>query len=95
MSKIGPALSPVDYDAWQRGYMPPSEHILIDELAYRGARVVCSSNGGDIAFWLVVKGDIKDRKALSAITRSLHEQFFVLEESLDDAAKTPIAEAPA
>lgn len=37
----------VDYDAWKRGYMPPSEHVLIDQLAYRGARVVMGSDFGD------------------------------------------------
>lgn len=54
----------VDYDAWQRGYMPPNEHVLIDALAYRGARVVASShivrgNG----WWLVVQGDPFDWEA--------------------------------
>lgn len=37
--KIGPVLSPVDYDAWDRGYMPPTEHILIDALQFREAKV--------------------------------------------------------
>lgn len=51
-------LSVVDYDAWNRGYMPPSEHVLIDQLAYRGARVVMSSDWGSYgAVWVVVRGD--------------------------------------
>jgi hypothetical protein len=36
----GPVPSVVDYDAWRKGYMPPSEHILIDKLAYRGDVIV-------------------------------------------------------
>lgn len=46
----------VDYDAWNRGYMPPSEHILIDQLSYRGARVVLGSDWGDMAIWVVMRG---------------------------------------
>ena len=45
----------VDYDAWKRGYMPPSEHLLIDQLAYRGARVNSMSDYGEYAFWIVVR----------------------------------------
>jgi hypothetical protein len=47
----------VDYDAWRRGYMPPSEHVLIDKLAFRGAKVIYStptSKKGQI--WIVVEG---------------------------------------
>lgn len=47
----------VDYDAWNRGYTPPSEHILIDKLAFHGARVVYSmatSMKGQM--WIVVEG---------------------------------------
>ena len=51
-----PVLSVVDYDAWERGYIPPSEHVLIDELAYRGARVLMSHNTEELGFWLVLKG---------------------------------------
>lgn len=48
----------VDYDAWRRGYIPPSEHVLIDKLAFRGAKVVFStmtSRKGQM--WIVVEGD--------------------------------------
>ena len=49
-------LSPVDYEAWRNGYMPPSEHILIDQLAYRGAKVIMSMDYGDKgAAWLVMR----------------------------------------
>jgi len=48
----------VDYYAWNRGYTPPSEHVLIDQLSYRGARVVMASDWGkDGAIWVVVRGD--------------------------------------
>lgn len=63
--------SVVDYDAWNRGYMPPSEHILIDQLAYRGARVVLSSSlSPEHQMWFVVKGPPmtnKQRKMLREI----------------------------
>ena len=52
-----PILTVVDYDAWDKGYMPPSEHILIDKLAYRGARVALSTwLGGDAQLWVVIEG---------------------------------------
>jgi hypothetical protein len=51
-----PVLSIVDYDAWRKGYMPPSEHQLVDELSYRGARVVMSSVHDDFAIWVVCRG---------------------------------------
>jgi hypothetical protein len=35
-TRLSERQTPVDYDAWNRGYMPPSEHVLIDKLAYRG-----------------------------------------------------------
>lgn len=54
--------SVVDYDAWRKGYMPPSEHILIDQLSHRGAKVICASDHGDMAFWLVWRGDRPSRK---------------------------------
>ena len=49
-----PVMSVVDYDAWERGYMPPSEHILIDQLAYRGARVRLMFDHAERgAYWIV------------------------------------------
>jgi len=53
----GPVLSVVDYAAWEKGYMPPSEHVLIDKLAYRGAKVVMSfSVGSKEQVWIVFEG---------------------------------------
>lgn len=59
----GPPTSVVDYEAWKKGYTPPSEHILIDQLAYRGARVAMMSDWGEEvgAFWVVVRGRPLDR----------------------------------
>lgn len=61
----------VDYAAWEKGYMPPSEHILIDELSYRGARVVLSTSlSREHTMWFVVKGPPltnKQRKMLRDI----------------------------
>ena len=78
--KHPPVLSVVDYDAWQRGYMPPTEHILIDELSYRGAKVIASASGPKTGYWLVWKGPRPDRKALKAVVMSLME----LEAALED-----------
>ena len=71
----------VDYDAWKRGYMPPSEHVLIDQLAYRGARVMMSSDFGDHgAIWIVMR-DINNltpaaRKALREIVSDVLDTAF-------------------
>ncbi|MEH6743925.1 hypothetical protein [Hyphomonas sp.] len=52
-----PFPSPVDYESWGRGYTPPSEHALIHELTYEGAKVRLSSQAGGAAFWIVTKGE--------------------------------------
>jgi len=63
-----PVLSVVDYEAWGRGYMPPSEHVLIDKLAYRGARVQLSTPiSREHQIWVVIDGPPltnKQRKAM-------------------------------
>lgn len=51
-----PHASPVDYEAWKRGYMPPSEHLLIHELTYEGAKVIGKSGFDGNEYWLVAKG---------------------------------------
>lgn len=77
--KIGPALSPVNYDAWFReGYLPTSEHFLIDRLQH-GAKVIASTSGGDDGIWLVVQGEMS-RKKLSALSKWFHLQLKVIEE---------------
>lgn len=81
-----PVLSVVDYDAWGRGYLPPSEHILIDKLSYRGARVLCSaSTSGDNEWWFVVKGELTPA-ARRAASKTLHMQM----EFLDEVEPRPV-----
>jgi hypothetical protein len=89
--KIGLVLSPVDYDAWNRGYMPPSEHILIDALAYRGARVVMSQSTQNAEVWLVVKGQMTPfpRDALRAVHRAIADMIEVLDEYLPATGQEP------
>lgn len=61
--------------------MPPSEHILIDQLAYRGARVVMSTDFGNHgAIWIVTR-DLKNmgapaRKALREIVDGILDDAF-------------------
>ena len=56
-----PVLSVVDYEAWNKGYMPPSEHRLIDALSYRGASVKASASLKEgSGWWFVVQGDAWD-----------------------------------
>lgn len=59
-----PVLSVVDYVAWEKGYMPPSEHILIDKLSYRGAKVIMSfSVSRKEQVWIVLEGaPLTDKK---------------------------------
>ncbi|GIK47973.1 MAG: hypothetical protein BroJett013_06700 [Alphaproteobacteria bacterium] len=57
----GNPMDVVDYNAWQRGYMPPSEHILIDALAFRGAKVRASTHLREgHGWWIVTQGDVFD-----------------------------------
>lgn len=66
VAQIKRVLSPVDYEAWRNGYMPPTEHILIDQLMHRGARVVFGSDMGDTSYWLVMRGPgPKGKRALA------------------------------
>lgn len=87
-----PVLSVVDYDAWKKGYMPPSEHILIDQLAYRGARVVMSMDWGKHgAVWLVVRDLKLSREARKALLEALH---MALEENEPASSLTETAAGP-
>lgn len=70
----------VDYDAWKRGYMPPSEHYLIDQLAYRGARVVHGTDLGEHgAFWIVMRGKSPNAK-IRKLMREILDMVFEDEE---------------
>lgn len=68
-------LSPVDYEAWRKGYMPPTEHVLIDALAHRDAKVVSmSSFAKGNAWWFVVQGKRPSVKMLNAMWRLLYAE---------------------
>lgn len=55
----------VDYTAWNRGYMPPSEHVLIDALAFRGAKVRASTHlRPENGWWIVTQGDVFDEEEM-------------------------------
>ena len=80
-------MSVVDYDAWKRGYMPPTEHVLIHELSHEGAKVIAMSSIGKGTWWLVVKGDL-DRKLVAAMCKSV---VFTLHEMDEMYAEPPSA----
>lgn len=77
----------VDYDAWNRGYMPPTEHVLIDQLAYRGARVLMATDFGKHgAIWIVTR-DLGNLKP--AARRALHEMIHdVLDQQLGTGSES-------
>lgn len=52
------SISPVNYKAWQEGYLPPSEHVLIHSLIYDGAKVLTSLRYEKFCFWVVTRGNI-------------------------------------
>ena len=79
-----PVLSVVDYAAWERGYMPPSEHCLIDALAYRGAKVVTSSTWREGGFWFVVQGKSLTKNQ-RAVIRKMMELWYEVEDDGDVA----------
>jgi hypothetical protein len=80
-------MSPVDYEAWGKGYMPPTNHVLIDQLMFRDARVVLSVDMGPNApaYWLVVRG-----KPLKGKKGTLIMQM--IEDALADENDEPVAE---
>ena len=85
-----PVLSVVDYEAWGKGYMPPSEHILIDKLAYRGARVQLSTIvGREHQMWVVIEGPPLTNKQRKAMREMVNLWF---EDEPEEPAK--VAEAP-
>lgn len=69
-------ISPVDYDAWNKGYMPPTEHILIHKLQFERTKVVLSTMvSRDNQMWVVIEGPPLSRNARKAI-RSLVAFWF-------------------
>ena len=77
-------LSPVNYQAWKAGYMPPSEHILIHNLIYEGARIVGSIDVNGSAFWLVVRGKPKDRRVANLLIKMMEDHLEDLREAWVD-----------
>jgi len=83
MSKITPMepryyRSPVDYEAWRNGYLPPSEHVLIHELSVGNVKVLASTQCDNWGWWLVVRGDMDqdDYEEIQAIiSRALQRKF--------------------
>lgn len=85
-----PAFSPVDYDAWSRGYMPPSEHVLIDALHLRGAKVEMSCNvGREEKVWIVYQGKGFGRKARRHLMRMMQELDAVMDDEDEPAPPVP------
>lgn len=80
----------VDYDSWNKGYMPPSEHILIDQLSYRGARVVLGCDWGDLAMWVVIRGPTPNR----AVRRAMREMVVMALENASTQAEPYEYETP-
>lgn len=91
----GPVLSVVDYAAWEKGYMPPSEHVLIDQLAYRGARVVMSSDFGDQAYWLVMRGERLHGRRLLTVKNAIDNGLDNLAGEVATAGEPPTEYDPA
>lgn len=72
--------------------MPPSEHVLIDKLSYRGARVVSSWwLGGDAQMWIVMEGG----RPLTRKQRKFMREMFALMMDDDDEAPARSPEAAA
>lgn len=80
--------SPVDYGAWRRGYMPPSEHMLIHALQFEDARVAASMNFNGSTWWFVHGGDMTPKLLRSCIA-SLNATLRFLEEDEKASAQRP------
>lgn len=71
-----PVLSPVDYAAWSKGYLPPSEHSLIHELQFEGAKVVLQTTIGDRAkVWVVTLGTAAVKGSAMRVLEAIYEAF--------------------
>lgn len=82
----GPVLSIVDYAAWEKGYMPPSEHILIDKLSYRGAKVIMSfSVASNEQVWIVLEGGVKLTNSKRKFLLEIMNTWFDLDADEPDA----------
>ncbi|GAB6842400.1 hypothetical protein HNR00_003608 [Methylorubrum rhodinum] len=89
-----PVFSPVDYDAWSRGYTPPSEHVLIDALQFRRAKVQMSTSvgrGGQV--WVVYSGPAFNSKARRHLLAMMEAMDAALIEDERPASGSEAAEA--
>ena len=86
-----PVLSVVDYAAWKRGYMPPSEHILIDELSYRGAKVKFSTQIDSVGIWIVVK-HAADKPLPPKVMKAFRDSFMLMANATDEYLESIAAE---
>jgi hypothetical protein len=90
----GPVFSPVNYAAWASGYAPPGEHVLIDALQFRGAKVeMACSVGKDERAWVVYQGKAFSRKARQHLMDMMRELDSILAE--DNEGETPLPPPPA
>lgn len=82
--------SPVDYEAWRNGYMPPTEHVLIHKLSVGEVKVIAMSDYGKDAggWWLVVKGGKRLTAAQRKAMRYLMETMEEIEADEDMVAST-------
>lgn len=82
----------VDYEAWNRGYMPPSEHVLIDKLSYRGARVQLSTPvSREHQIWVVMEGPPLTNKQRKMI-REMVNLWFEDEPEQESAPVVPASQ---
>jgi len=91
---MGQVLSVVDYEAWRKGYLPPSEHVLIDQLSYRDAKVLTGCDFEDYGFWVVIKGERPRREIIKKIIEllSIEVDFYEPEPETQTDDPAPIAE---
>src|SRR6478609_2616232 len=87
-------LSPVDYNAMARVYCPPSEHGLIDQLQFRGAKVVFSSAVFGTKYWLVMNGKPVVGKRALAIMAAIEDTILLMAEE-DAELSSPAVEGGA
>lgn len=88
-----PIASPVDYQAWSRGYMPTSEHVLIDALHREQAKVI-SSTGiiRDERIWIVAQNRDLSPRALRRLRQMVEELDGIFAE--EEAATDPSEPVP-
>jgi hypothetical protein len=75
--------------------MPPSEHVLIDKLAYRGARVHLSTPiSREHQIWVVVEGPAMTNKQRKAVRDMVNIWFEDDAELAETKPQTETTESP-